>query len=266
VPAVFVATALPYASLRAKLVVFGLAAANVLVTLLAMTAVRYRPHPALRIAVGCLAGTAFISLCVVGLGQLMVAQGGAFGWVATLLSRHPTTSQRALLGLRHVGEVCWMGVLACGAFTVLYRGRRGRDARFLGAALLLVGVVVLGLLGRELIGHRFRLMIFGAFRLGLFLDDLPTLYGVPLGVGVAGGVVGLGSRDPATRQLGAGLLLWLIAGYAPHTPIQLLYLLLSAVLITRSAQALDPAGAWRAHHPWLRLLGHGRAREAPQQP
>ena len=48
VPSIVVATVLPYASLRARLVVFSLGAANVLTTLIAVTAVRYRAPTGVR--------------------------------------------------------------------------------------------------------------------------------------------------------------------------------------------------------------------------
>lgn len=263
VPSVLVATVFPYASLRARLVVFGLAAANVLTTLLAMTAIRYRAPPAVRLAVGMVAATAFGSLLVVGLGLLMTAEEGAFAWVANLLSAHPTTSQRALLALRHVGELCWLGVLLAGSAAILHGGTAGRSGRYVAAGLVLALVVAACVAFRALVGHRFRLMIFGAFRFGLFLDDASLIYAVPLGIAVAGGLVGLASKEPARRQLGAGLLLWMTAGYAPHTPIQLLYLVLSTLLVTRAAQALDPAGEWRARHPWLSLLARASRPQSP---
>jgi len=254
VPSILVATVLPYASVRARLVVFSLAAANVLITLLAMTAARYRPAAPLRLATGLLAATAFLSLSVVGLGLLMSSQGGPLGWIAAFFVSRLESSQRALLMLRHLGEVAWMVVLVGGAMAALQAEKRGRNARFLAAALILLGVVGACLWAHDELGHRFRLMIFGAFRLGLFLDQVPTLYAVPLGIGLGGGVVALTANGKEIRQLGMGLLLWLAAGYAPHTSAQLLYLVLGAMLISRSAQARDPSGAWRQRHPWLRLM------------
>jgi len=255
VPSIVVATVFPYATLRAKLVVFGLAAANVLVTLIGMTAARHRAPISLRLASGLVALTAFVSLAVVGLGQLLAADPRSLGWVGALLSSDASRNQSMLLILRHIGEACWVGVVVGGTVTVLHGKPAGRDARYVVAGLLLAATVIAAVLFREEIGHRFRLMVFGAFRLGIFIDAMPTLYAVPVGTGLAGGLVGLASRRPPVRQLAAGLLLWVAAGYAPHTPIQLLYLVLSATLITRSSQAMDPKGEWRERHPWLRLMG-----------
>lgn len=258
VPGVVVATMFPYASLRRRLVIFGLAAANVLVTLLAMTALRNRPHGGVRIASGLVAATAFLSLILVGLGQIAYSEVGApFEWLSAILSANPTTTQRALLGLRNVGEVCWMGMLAATAFTILHRRDEGRNTRYGVAAVAFVIAVAAVIATGELVGHRFRLVLFGSFRVGLFLDVMPSAYALPIGLAIASGVVGLAQRDGATRQLAGAVLLWLAAGYAPHTPIQLLYLVLSAVMLTRAAQALDPDGEWRERNPWLRLAPSG---------
>lgn len=263
VPSLLVATALPYASLRARLVIFSLGAANVLTTLIAITAIRYRAPTGVRVAVGALAATAFSSLLVVGLGLVMTAEGGALGLVAGLFREHPGTSQRVLLALRHLGEVCWMTVLGGGAAAIVHGRPAGRDARYVGAGIVLAAVVAGGVALRALIGHRFRLMIFGAFRFGLFLDDGSLLYVLPIGVALGAGVVGLASKQPSVRQLASGLVLWMTAGYAPHTPIQLLYLLLSTMLVTRAAQGLDPEGAWWRRHPWLSLMARTTPPRSP---
>lgn len=260
VPSVVVAALLPAASLRPRLVIFGLAAANVLVTLLAMTAVRYRPPRAVRVAMGLVAATAFLSLTVVGLGQLVATEGGPWEWLGSVLAAHPSTTQQVRLALRHLGEVAWMGVLFAGAWTVVERRRdRGRGP-LIAAVVTLVLLVVGWAALQQVVGHRFRLLLFGAFRFGLCLDDrsafyLPGFYALPLGAALGGGLFGLADRNPAVRQLGAGLILWLAAGYAPHTPIQLLYLVLACICLTRAAQALDPEGEWRERQPWARFTG-----------
>ena len=251
VPCMLVATVLPHAALRPRIVVFGLAAANVLVTLTGMTAVRYRPGAALRLATLLVAMTAFLSLTVVGLGQVMMAQHGPLAQLAAFFVRNADTSQRVLLGLRHLGELCWFGALVGGALAALHQRPRGRNTRYVVAALILALTFGLGLYGHSVIGHRFRLMMFGAFRFGLLLDEAPIAYCIPLGIGVGGALVALAHRS--TGQLGLGLLLWIAAGYAPHTPIQLLYLVLAAMLITRSAQALDLRTGWQRHQPWAKL-------------
>jgi hypothetical protein len=252
-PSVLVAAALPERMLKPRLVIFGLAAANVLVTLIGMTAVRYRADRPLRVAVGLASAGSFLTLATVGIGQLALVEGGFWGAVSRMLGRDTPTLQRILLALTHTGELCWLAVLICVAIVALWdRGRPGARSRIaIGVALVLLFFV--GLLAiQAMTGYRYRFLLFGSFRLGLAVDDAPVLYALPLAIGIAGAIAALARRDPTMRQVGAGGALWLAAGFAPHTPIQLLYLVLAAALLTRAAQARDPVGAWRARHPWSR--------------
>lgn len=255
VPSVAVAALLPAAMLRPRLVVFGLAAANVLVALVTLTAVRYRPERLLRIALGLASVTAFSTLVVIAVGQLASAQGGLWGSLGALLSQNPTTTQHVRLVIRHAGELCWLGVLVTCAVVAIWDRGAGAVRTRLGVAVTMIVASCAGLVALEaLTGHRFRFLLFGSFRLGLFVDDHPLVYGPALALGLVGGLLALIRRDGGMRQLGAGTLAWLAAGFAPHTPIQLLYLVLGGLLLARAAQARDPQGGWRQHQPWSRLL------------
>ncbi len=79
VPSIAVAALIPAALLRRNLVLFALAAANVLVILIGMTAVRYRAGRAVRAAVGLATASCLLSLSIVGLGLLLGAQRGILG-------------------------------------------------------------------------------------------------------------------------------------------------------------------------------------------
>lgn len=268
VPSIVVAAILPAAMVQPKLVVFGLAAANVLVTLLALTATRYRPEVSLRVAVGLASATTFATLLVVGLGQLAHAEGGFWQAVGAVLVENPSGAERLLLGIRHLGELAWLGVLCAGCAAAAWdRGGPGVRGR-VAVTVVLAVTFAAGLLAlQQVAGHRFRYLLFGSFRLGLFVDDLPAVYSAPLGIGLAGAAVALARPSPALQQLGAGLLAWLCAGFAPHTPIQLLYLVLGAALLGRAAQARDPHGAWRSHQPWARWTtgaAPGHSRPSPE--
>ncbi len=263
VPSIVVAALLPIAMVQPKLVVFGLAAGNVLVTLLGLTAARYRAERPLRIAVALASVASFVTLLVVGLGQLAQAQGGFWGALGAVLADESGSSQRMLLAIRHLGELAWIGVLVAGCVAAAWdRGAPGLRARVGWTVGLTVVAVAALLLLQDVAGHRFRYMLFGSFRLGLLVDDVPAAYAVPLAIGLAGACVGIARRDPAQQQLGAGMLAWLCAGFAPHTPIQLLYLVLGAALLSRAAQARDTTSGWPSYQPWARLTG-GATQGAP---
>lgn len=265
VPSILVSALLRPEMLRRKLVIFALAAANVLVTLVGMTAVRYRADRALRIAVGLASATALLTLLFVGIGQLATADSGLFEGVGAFLVERSSGVEMVMLGIRHAGELSWIGVLAAGCFTAAYdRGAPGVPQRATAVVVVTAIFAVAILALEDLVGHRFRFVLFGSFRFGLAIDDEPSLYALPLAVGLAGACAAIVRRDPALRQLGGGLFLWIAGGFAPHTPIQLLYFVLGAVLITRAAQARDPEGAWRSRQPWARFTGM-RSRPVPDE-
>ncbi len=256
VPCILVATYLPHASLKPRLVIFGLAAANVLTTLLGLSALRFRAPLGLRVAVVGASVAAFLTLVWIGMSQILQVEGGALAWLAALMQSNPGPTQTIHLAIRHVGELGWMAVLLGGAWTATF-GEPGERSRPRVAVALFLWVVFVAafLAGASAVGHRFPIVVFGTLRLMLALESAPELYAVPLAAGLAGGLVGLAHRRPETRQVGMAVLLWLCAGYGPHTPIQLLYFVLAATLLVRSAQAYDPRGVWRGRAPWRFWLG-----------
>lgn len=257
VPSILVATFLPHASLRPGLVLFGLFASNVLVTLLGLSALGYRGPAAVRVAIIALTITTTFSLLVLGIARLAEIQGGPWGWLAAMVQRNPTTTQVVNLGLRHLGELAWHAVPLAIAWTTIVGEPAERTKARVGTGLALAVVVVAAVLAlaTSVGGHRFPLVMFGSFGWMLLVDQIPAVYAISIGAAIAGGIVGLSRSRPEAQQLSMGGLLWLCAGYAPHTPVRLLYLVLAGVLLVRAAQAFDPHGRWRQRHPWLRLAG-----------
>ncbi len=257
VPSIAVTAVLSPEHVRRKLVVFSLAAANVLVTLVGLTAVRYRAERALRAAVALASASSFFTLLTVGLTQLVQAESGFWRALGAALVEGSGGGEPLLMGVRHLGELCWVGALVAAAVVVATEAALARHKARLWALGLLavVSIAAWASLRLGLGPHRFGLLLFGAFRFGMFVDGAPALYAVPLGLGFASGVAGLLHPDPALRQLGLGALAWLAAGFAPHTPIQLSYLVLGATLLARAAQARDHASGWTQRQPWARWTG-----------
>lgn len=260
VPSVAVTAVLAPEHVRRKLVVFSLAAANVLVTLVALTAVRYRAELALRLAAALASASAFFSLLAVGLTQLAQAESGFWHAVGIALVESSGGGEPLVMAVRHVGELCWMGVLLACTVAVVRDGlvtkARARVAAILVLALVTTAALVT--LRSGMGPYRFGLLLFGTFQLSLFVGAAPAFYAFPLGLGLASGLAGLLRPEPSLRQLGAGLLLWLVAGVAPHTPIQLLYMVLGALLLSRAAQARDGVSGWTLRQPWARWTGPRR--------
>lgn len=240
VPSVAVAAVVEAPALRPHTIVFGIAAAHVLVAVITLSAVRYRAERALRAGLALASMTAVLTLLFLPLGQLRVTQAG-FG--ALLVA-----------GLRHGAELCWIGVSILGAVVAVWDRGAGRVRVRVGVAVALIVASTTALVMlEEIIGRRFRNLLRGSFQVDVLVDELPVAYALPLAIGLAGGLLAL--VRARTRQLGAGMLAWLAAGVAPHTLIQLLYLVLGALLLARAAQARDPEGAWRGSQPWARLVG-----------
>lgn len=226
-------------------VVAALAGTNVLVLLVGSVAVQYRGGPRQVAAVlVMLSGTLFL-LMLISLTIRPIAESSAAGPIG--------------LFCHHAGEVVWHALPFAG-LVALWRTRPGApasDGPPLGAIGrgLSVGLVVLTLLGaalleRSLHAHRFSTLVYGALRLTLLPESLSWLNGLAVGAGVAVSVLGLASRHPGRVQLGAGVALWLAAGFAPRAPGQLLDYALAAVLLARAAQAATPEGRARARIAW----------------
>jgi hypothetical protein len=269
VPSVAATAVLAPTDVRRRLVVLAFAAAHVIVTLLAMTAARYRGGRAMQGVVVTGGMSSLFSLLFFGLEQVTRAESGVWYALAVLLQGLPGGAEPLLLAIRHTGEAAWVGVLLAGALAALrvtvpnvavpnvaVPDGRGAWRRPLAALLALALSLSGALLALRLAmgAARFGLMLFGTLRVGLFVDAAPSFYALPISFGLAGGVVALGRRGAGMKQLGAGLLLWLCAGFAPPTPVQLLYFALGGVLLSRAAQARDDRSAWPERQPWARWL------------
>ncbi len=229
-------------------VVAALAGANVLVVLVGSVAVQYRGGAYQLVAGLVTASGALFLVMLVSLTVRVIAESPA----------------AAPIGLfcHHAGEVTWH-VLPLAALVALWRARAGAPAsegpplgpagRIVAVLLILVTVVGALLLERHLHAHRFSTLVYGALRLTLLPESLSWLNGLAVGVALAGSVLGLASRHPGRVQVGAGVALWLAAGFAPRAPGQLLDFALAAVLLARAAQAATPEGRARARISWSPL-------------
>ncbi|MGF1468075.1 MAG: hypothetical protein ACFCGT_18285 [Sandaracinaceae bacterium] len=256
-PAFLVAIFLPRAFTQERLVLLALAATHVLVTLVAITAARYRAGGPFRIATSLAALAGFLTLVTVGLRRLAEAPArGLWAPVTGLLQAYSVATLGLLSVLQSVGEGAWLGVLLAGGVAAAGGATGTGRWRRLGLAVSLAAVLsLLGLRAADLLGPSFGLFLYGSFRLQALFSSFPALYVIPLAFGLASALIAMVRSDPGRRQAGLGVLLWLLAGYGPHTPYQMIYLLLGALLLSRSAQALDPNGEWQHRRPWQRPAG-----------
>ena len=221
-PTVLLATILPAGRTTPQVVVFALAAANLMVALLGLTAFRHWARRPLRIG---LIALAFTSIASVSAGILQLLSPVA-GWAFPI-------SQ----AFRRAGEVTWLlslGALALTAIpTQLGATRRGLALVFGAAAGAVPLGLALALRPREA-GSAYEDVLYGATHLELLLGRTPTLYLTLLALALAGAFAGLFSPAPARRELAFGVISVAAAGYAPSTPSTLLMLVVGAGLVTRA--------------------------------
>ena len=192
-------------------------------------------------AIRSLAGRTTVALIAAAslfpLAALLVrnAEGGFF----SLLVRAESTLP-ALYGL---GELAYLIMPVAAAFVVVpwEDTAEGRLARRAGAAAvcamaLLFTAAAVG--PHELYGH----LLYATLRLEWALERASLGYAVPVSLAAGAAMAATVSRDERHRQGGAGLWLWLSAGFNPLTPARLLMTALGAMLVCRAVIAVsDPS-------------------------
>ena len=104
------------------------------------------------------------------------------------------------------------------------------------ALALLVTAAAVG--PHELYGH----LLYATLRLEWALERASLGYAVPVSLAAGAAMAATVSRDERHRQGGAGLWLWLSAGFNPLTPARLLMTALGAMLVCRAVIAVsDPS-------------------------
>ncbi len=163
--------------------------------------------------------------------------------VATLRTLVPVVGTLGLVA-RHGAEIVWLltplVLLLDPELRAHYALRRARASVGAVVALAVLGLAML--LQAELRDESARIA-YGAFRIAMLPASATWIYGVPLGLGL--GLATLHLLWPERRQLGLGLVLWIAAGLAPRSTIGMLYEVLAALLLARSALVAHPDGRLR---------------------
>lgn len=243
VPALALAAAVPKESLPSVVVLLTVGVANALVVVFGVTAGGYFKSP-YRAGVW---GGALVSVLVLVL--LVAASMESLQlWLSDGSDLGGKIAWGLMVGCRVGGELLWLSTPVVVARWLLPEVRTPASRAVAAAvALAVVGVAVLGEASRHT-DHS--VVAYGAFRVQLLSEELVGLYALPVGAVLGVGVATLATGSPLARQVGAYLLLWVAAGFAPRTPIQVLYLTLAIVSIARAVQASDPEGRRRAELRW----------------
>lgn len=219
-------------------VLLGAAAAQLLISNIALGATRFRAAMSLRIAA--------VFLIVTALGAFL----HFLLPLAFERGQSALPMLRAASALRRMGELAFLST----PFLLVWGSRARLRARpwIALVSFLLVGSLVslayLGLRG----SHRrddFETLLYALLQLDALASLSLSLYALPLGAGAGIAAALLFGGDSLGRQRGLGLLLYLIAGFGPLSPALLLASALGAILILRSIIAEAPHGEGRPIAP-----------------
>ena len=226
VPIVTLMTFLPRAWTRPELVIVVAGLAHAAILLLVLAGMHWQSTRPVAVAL---------------VLTLVAALSGVFSTVVNLVGERTywEHSERLSNAFRWSGELAYLAVpLAIGsAISIPWRELRGKTT--IAVAAVAAGGVAAGMIvWKQAVGRDLPDLLYGALRLDFLPDRDFILYAIPLSVGAAVTVAAIMSKDAVRRQLGAGLLLLLSAGYAPRTPSALLMTVLGVALLARAAIAL----------------------------
>lgn len=226
VPIVTLMTFLPRAWTRPELVIVVAGLAHATILLLVLAGMHWRSTRPVAVAL---------------VLTLVAALSGVFSMVVNLVGERTywEHSERLSNAFRWSGELAYLAVpLAIGsAISIPWRELRGKAT--IAVAAVAAGAVAAGMIvWKHAVGRDLPDLLYGAMRLDFLPDRDFILYAIPLSVGAAVAVAAIMQKDAVRRQLGAGLLLLLSAGYAPRTPSALLMTVLGVALLARAAIAL----------------------------
>ncbi|MBX3250785.1 MAG: hypothetical protein KF901_26635 [Myxococcales bacterium] len=223
-PTVFLSTILPVERTTPIVVLVACGAASFLAVLFALGALRWSAPPALR------------------LGAIALAFAAFFGFAATVfltLSRLVLWDVGYALGMtfRQIGEVAWLLSLLAFVLTSWPR-QRPRSVQLgvlVGCALATAAMLWgLGAMHRRASPQLFSDLAYGASHLDLALESHPVLYLGAFATLFTFGLAGLGASVASRRHSAAGLIFLVCAGYAPTTPLTLLFQSLGVAFIARA--------------------------------
>jgi hypothetical protein len=222
IPIVTLMTVLPLALTRRELVLVVAGLSHAVILLLVLAGLHWRSAPAM---IATLILTLVASLS--GLASMSTTMIGQ-----RLLWPH---AERLANAFHWSGELAYLAVpLAAGfALAIPWGTARGKLAvvvSTLGAAFVAIAMAFL----QRAVGDDLSALMYRALKLDICPDRYSVLYAIPLGIGWAVTIAAALSKDSARRQLGAGLLLLLSAGYAPRTPGGLILSVAGIALLART--------------------------------
>jgi hypothetical protein len=226
IPIVASMTFLPREWTRPELVLVVAGLANALILLLVVAGMHWRSTKAI---LGALILT------------MIAAFSGMVSMIVTLVGNRAYWQQTERLAnaFQWSGELAYLAVPLCLGLVVVISLRKSRGKVAMALSILAAGAVTVGMLAwQHTEGRDWPAILYGALRLDFLPDRYTMGYAIPLAIGWAVTTAAALSEDPARRQIGAALLLFLSGGYAPLAPAALITTTLGVALLARSALAI----------------------------
>lgn len=224
-PTLVLATLLPVTRTSGLIVLFVTGAANAMAVAMSAGCLRWRAPRMAKVAFGMTGIASFFAFAATSL--LVIAS------VTLWEQGHPLG-----MAMRRTGEVSYLLAVPLASLASMpWKTTRGRLGMALGAAagaLIFYGATIVWR-EREL----YPTVVYGATHLELLVDALPmwTPTWVAIVLTLGGGAIAM--PNATHRQLGAGSLFLLFAGYAPTTPATVLLMALGVLFLARSLVALS---------------------------
>jgi hypothetical protein len=211
----------PVGQVTARQVLVATGAAHTMAVQLALSALRQKHSLSGRVTAGLVAAACMFPLVALLLRQWDPVAG--------------TEPSRAVASLYGLGELAFLLEPIAAAFVVIPWGEdaRSKRARAIGAAAVVVMGALFAAAARlpdAMYGH----VLYATLRLEWALERASLGYAVPVSLAAGCVAAALASHAPRHRQGGVGVLLWLVGGYNPLSPIRLLLMTLGAMLICRA--------------------------------
>lgn len=223
IPTLLLATLLPAERTTGLVVLFTTGAAHAMTVAMGAGCLRWRAPRTVKVAFGTAAMASFFAF---GSTALLVVSA-----VTLWEQGHPLG-----MAMRRTGEIAYMVAVPLAALSARpWRSRSGLVGLVLGG--ILAGAVLLAadVVRRE--PELFTALVYGATHLELTLEALPMFAPVWFAFSIAVGLGAIAIRDAAHRQLGAGSLFLLAAGYSPTTPLTVLLMATGVLSLSRALVA-----------------------------
>jgi len=238
-------TLCPQDKIVPRLVFMSLASANVTAVLVCLEGLRWPTTRPVRLGLFAWTLTLFSSFT----SLVLALAGASTGWA---------TGLRIAGHLRDTGEIAFLATAPLVAFALLLGNRRARLWVIASVVLFASAIGLFAVLQRP--SSEYGVLIYGATRLSIFLDQMPGFYLLLLPLALGSSTALACHPDALRRSVGIALILLLCAGYSPSSPSTLLLMCTGTVMLVFAMVQMS----WRSYQSAMATQKNGP--ESPASP